>query len=791
MPIEIRLLGGVKVELDGAELELTGQKQRQILAALALSAGQVLTSRRLIDLVWDRPPTTARRTLQSYIAGLRSVTGLEGAVRAKGGGYVLGVSRSQVDLLRFEDSVEDATARLDSDPELTRRQLEYWDLRWSQPLGEIELSIEMQAVLAPYLELRLQMTETLVEAQMATGHAKVAVRRLESLVRTHPTREAIWLQLARGLSALDRRDDALGALQRARERLREDFGVDPSSKLQELELSLLTGDVTGSILTTAQLAELMNPRARRLVGRADDLDWLTANLARGSVVTLVGPGGIGKTVLAMEYAAELRRRHQLNVAAVELASITDSADVIRSISSDIGLVQTAKDRVDAIVDHFAVEPYLLVLDSCERMIDTVADIVGELNARCPSLAVLVTSREPLGVRGERVWRVGPLDSNTDAVELFILRASEAGFDVGRDPTSLHLMQVMCAQLDGIPLAIELAAPRCRTLGLSDLAARVGQDFGALASRRGGERRHQSIDAVTDWSYRLLGEQQKRLFALLSVFGSGFPLAGAQHIGLAAGLSTDPVDVLSELVDQSLVEIVRLPQRTRYRMLEPVRQFAASRLVDSFEQELAKDAHARFFIESAEIARRGYTGERWYGGRNSFNDEWHNYRIALRHLLAKGDLDGAAQLVISVGSFASIDVRHEHSVWTGSVADAILRASRTIPAALAGQHAWWLALQSRYLEASTLARQGIEDAPSPTDPSTSRCWFALTLCLDDSQLIEQNVLINWKYAAAKSTDPFDHYLSAWSSVLFGVVFMRRGLPTSHQMINDGVRDLAGC
>ena len=647
MTVGVRLLGTVAVDDDGRHMALGSTKQRLVLAALALAAGKPLSTDRIVELLWDdAPPATARRTVQSYVATLRSALGSDNPLSRSGAGYVLAVDRSQVDVLRFEDDVADVLAHASSNPGSAAFRLAELLTVWAEPMAGTTLSDEFRSVLAPFEELHLQAVEALSVARIDSGDAGVAVRELESLVREHPTREHLWLQLARGLGVLERRSDALQALQRAREALREQLGVDPGIHLQMLEQALLDGpDAAAFTLATERSSAagsetLASPaptmpwpiRSTELVGRTAQLDVLRVALAEAPLITLFGVGGVGKTRLATELALTTSADFDDGCVIVELAGVAKPDAVAVTVAASVGAVQSNLGPLEAVADWLRDKNMLVILDNCEHVIDAAAEVIARIGATCPRVSLLTTSREPIGVDGERVWRVPALNPRSDGMVLFCLRAVAA--DASFDPSDHERATIVsiCERLDGNPLAIELAAARTRSMGVGDLADHLDDRLRLLRGGRRGAQRHQTLRSMVEWSYRLLDVAEQRFFAALSVFAGGFDLVAAEHIGSVIDSDADATVMLGELVDKSMVEVDRTHNHGRYRVLETLRQFGQEQLADGSDQSMVHHAHMTHYVGVAENARRRFTGEDWDGGRVTFVAEWDNLRRALDRAL---------------------------------------------------------------------------------------------------------------------------------------------------------------
>jgi predicted ATPase/DNA-binding SARP family transcriptional activator len=614
MSIRVRLIGTVAVDRDGVELAIGGAKQRLVLAVLALAAGDRVSTDRIVDLVWDAsPPASARRTVQSYVATLRSVLGADGPLSGSGAGYVLEVERAQVDLLALEDAVIDALALVGSDPRRAAGVLGETDGLRSDLLWGLELPDGLRALLAPFEELQLQAVEGLATARIDSGQAEHAVRSLERSVREHPTREHLWFELARGLATLGRRDEALRAVQRAREALRSELGVDPSAQLNALEISLLQGQPSGrrvggpsdsAVIAHGPDQDIpqagspdafvhnLPPQLTEFVGRIAETAALEDLLRKRSLVTLTGVGGIGKTRLALQVGAGLGGGTFDAVYFVDLAPVEDPDMVEATTASAVG-APTGLPLVHFLRDWAG----LLIVDNCEHLIDACADLVHDVRSTCPDVTVLATSRGALDLEGEQIVPVGPLQPETDGVELFLARARllDPAYDV--DDATRLVVADLCARLDGIPLAVELAAARSHELSPRVMVSNLDDRLTLFAGRRRRSGRHDTLQAAIDWSHDLLSEPARLLFRRLSVF------CGAVSVEEIEGVCGDELlavsrvgPLLRQLVDRNLVVARPGDPWTLYSMLETIRVYANDRLIESAEHRLFRDRHLDLYLD---------------------------------------------------------------------------------------------------------------------------------------------------------------------------------------------------
>lgn len=541
--VRIGLLGPLEVRaVDGTEIPVPGARLRALLTALALEPGKTVPLERLVDAAWGaRPPQRPANAVQALVSRLRKA-GI--GISAQPQGYRLVITPDAVDVTTFERLVREGHRQ---------EAMELWR---GPALLEVRGTEYFAAWVAKLEELRL------------TALEDGSISELTELVAENPLRERLVGALMRALAAAGRSADALRLYDRTRKALAEELGADPSAELSELHTEILRGApetnlraaLTSFVGRSAEVAEV-----RRLVGEY-------------RLTTLTGPGGSGKTRLAVEAARAIPGEVWL----VELAALSD--DVPEAILSTLGIRD---------LDALRTRDVLLVLDNCEHLIDEVAHVADKLLGACPSLRILATSREPLGITGEAVCSVEPLalppaDSQLPdalaypAVRLLLERA-HPGF------TPTRAIVRICRALDGIPLAIELAAALLRTMTADQVASRLDDRFRLLTKgSRTALPRHQTLKAVIDWSWDLLSSRERTVLCRLAVFADGATLEAAEHV-----CGPDAVDVLTALADKSLVIAGE-----RYRMLETIKAYCLERLEDPAD---ARQAHASYFIALAETA----------------------------------------------------------------------------------------------------------------------------------------------------------------------------------------------
>ncbi|GLY64893.1 BTAD domain-containing putative transcriptional regulator [Amycolatopsis taiwanensis] len=716
--MQIGILGPFEVRTDdGVLADVPGTRLRALLAALALEGGHTVGKATLIDWIWgEHPPSDAANALQRLASRLRKVLP-DGLVEGQTNGYRLAVEPDAVDAVRFErllgqtHNAEDPR-RL---PRL-REALALWRGAAMQDIG-LQDSAAFDAAVTRLEGLRLTAMEDRFDAEIGLGHGAELVTELTDLVAAHPMRERLVAALMRALVATGRDNEALLVYQRTREALADTLGVDPSPELSELHVALLRGE-----LGRREENHKTNLRAEltSFVGKDADVAAVRELITEHRLITLIGPGGAGKTRLATETARTLLGDLPDGAWLVELAAISADGDTgggptgggpegqgggtntgqgggwnIAQATLDALRLRDAllgekpdagpTDRVIAAVRE---REMLLILDNCEHVIESAATFAHRVLGKCRRLRILATSREPLGITGEALWPVAPLVlpateagpgeiESAPAVRLLLDRASAVRKDIlgggkntgredGRNTADAHTWSTLarvCRALDGMPLAIELAAARLRTMSLDQLANRLDDRFRLLT---GGSRtalpRHRTLRAVIDWSWEPLGDAERMVLRRLSVFSGGASLEAAERVCTSTGggentgqgsgngaavQAWEVLELLTALTEKSLV-VAEGGEAPRYRMLGTIKEYAEQRLAEAGESDLARRAHLAYFTELAEAAephlRRAEQVE-WLAVLEAEHD---NIAAAMRGALAAGDAHGAMRLAGAAG-----------------------------------------------------------------------------------------------------------------------------------------------
>ncbi|MEW2154767.1 BTAD domain-containing putative transcriptional regulator [Streptomyces sp. NPDC007189] len=675
-PVRFSLLGTTQVlRPDGTAVPVGGARLRALLGVLALRAGRTVPVGVLVDEVWGAdPPADTAGALQALVGRLRRTLGAD-AVASAEGGYRLTAAPDDVDVTRFERLTADGLAALaDGDPAKAAAVLDDALDLWRGPaLADLP---DHHAEAARWETRRLDALRARHTAALALGHAEQALPELTALCDEHPLDEPLQALRLRALRDTGRPAQALAAYEDVRRLLADRLGSDPGPELRALHAELLTEEAPKQ--PQRQVLGNLPARLTSFVGRESDIDAIGADLATARLVTLLGPGGAGKTRLSQEAAEAVRHTVRDGVWLAELAPVDDPEAVPQAVLTAIGARETVlhgagaesiravtdrpDDPLERIVEHCARRRMLIVLDNCEHVIEAAARLAERLLARCPGLTVLATSREPLGVPGERVRPVEPLPEPV-ALRLLADRGAAArpGFRIEDD---LEACAEICRRLDGLPLAIELAAARLRMLTPRQIADRLDDRFRLLTS---GSRtvlpRQQTLRAVVDWSWELLDAAERDVLARLSVFAGGCDLAAAEAVCGPAAL-----EALGSLVDKSLV--VAAPSADggmRYRLLETVAEYAGERLDETGRRAEAERAHLTYYRELARTTDPLLRGPGQRAAIDRFETEYENLRTALRHAVAARDEQEGLCLVLSLASFWQMrDQRIETRGWCEEV-----------------------------------------------------------------------------------------------------------------------------
>ncbi|MFE1184424.1 BTAD domain-containing putative transcriptional regulator [[Kitasatospora] papulosa] len=687
------ILGTTRVlRPDGTAVALGGARLRALLTVLALSPGRAVPAGVLIDEVWDGdPPADAAGALQALVGRLRRAVGRD-AVESVTGGYRLAADPDAVDLHRFERLTgEGARALGNGDAPKAATVLDEALALWR---GPALADLPDRAVAAARWEARrIDARRTRIAALLAQDRADDALPELTGLCADHPLDEPLQALRVRALRDAGRTAQALAAYDEVRTLLADRLGTDPGPALRALHEGLLHQSAPAPApapVPVPDAARQGNLRARltSFVGRESDLADLGEELPGARLITLLGPGGAGKTRLSQEAAERVSDAWPDGVWLAELAPVDDPEAVPEAVLTALGGRETvmrgagaeelraaergAGEPLARLTEHCSGRRMLLLLDNCEHLVEAAAALADHLLARCPGLTVLATSREPLGVPGEFVRPVDPLPDPT-ALRLLADRGAAAlpGFRVDADEETAAACAEICRRLDGLPLAIELAAARLRMLTPRQIADRLDDRFRLLTS---GSRtvlpRQQTLRAVVDWSWDLLDEDERTALRRLSVFSGGCTLAAAEAICAdLPGGAYDVAAALGSLVDKSLV--VAAPGADggmRYRLLETVGEYASERLDEAGERDSVARQHLTFYRELARTTDPELRGAGQLAALDLFQREYENLRSALRHAVAARDEQEALSMVLSLAWYWQMrDLRGDALQWSEAAA----------------------------------------------------------------------------------------------------------------------------
>ena len=798
------MLGGVEVAHQGRVSMLGATREAAILADLLLHANQVLSTSRLIDDLWHgEPPPGAVATLHTYVRNLRHL--LEPG-RAAGSasetlitrrpGYMLRVDPDCLDVWRAERLAAEGRSALEAGHAASARErfgaaLALWRGRAYGDLADEE---HLRAAAVHLDELRLAVLEDRIEADLLLGHHGSLCGELERLVDAHPYRERLWSHLMMALYRSGRQADALRTYQRLSRLLADELGIEPSPRLRELEEAILLQrpHLEGASPVAPGIAMEATGFAAgtSFVGRDDDVARLLTFIGSPStprVITLTGPGGIGKTRLAVCAAAAARPSFKGGVWFVPLGAVVDAAAVADVALTALGGKRTpGASPIDALRSLADGRHLLVVFDNCEHVLEAAAACADAVVGAGGSV-VLATSRQPLDMPGEQLVPVGAL-TTICGVQLFSdrARAVDPSFVV-TDANQATIAEV-CRRLDGVPLAIELAAARARSLSVDDIAARLDTRFRLLRSTsRGVVERHQTLRTAVQWSYDLLDPAQQAVFTRLSVFAGGFLSDAVVAVcGDLAMDDFDAVDLLDALVARSMVVADPSHSPTRYSLLETMREFGRERLEEEDIAAACRSRHADHYLVTAERARRQMSTRDGGAAVETCHDEWSNFRLAFEWLATDRDAGGALRLVLALFWYAENSFQLELLVW----------AERALVLEGAVEHELWPAVAgvtgflrrsvgdvagARAIGTAARRREHERRCARRVEPTLSLLaveWMAGQFDLTYELLRELEPI------AEARADPVELARTRYTRVIFHVVTGREGVGT---VAEDALRD----
>ena len=660
--MDVRLLGPLDVRVAGHAVHFDGAKQRALFTALALKAPDPLSVDELVDAVWaDEPPGGPVHALQKQVSRLRQRLGDSAPVQRGAVGYALGVEHEAIDAHRFEDLLQRGRAAIaENRPESAARDLDAALALWRGPaLADHRFAQFAQLEIGRLEELRMEAIEERMGAQLAAGADADLVGELRSLVSEHPLRERLRAHLMLALYRSGRQAEALEVMREGRRLLVDDLGIEPGPELRRLEQAILAHDPELDAERPARAAPAALPApADELIGRDVELDDIAAVLSRPGVrlLTLIGTGGVGKTRLALEAAHRVAERFPGGAVHVDLDGVEDAALLVSESAAALGVVARTGEEL---AEHLQA-PTLLVLDGFERFLDDAGE-VSRLLAATDRLTVLATSRAALRIGGEQIYPVHPLSPASAAV-LFASRAAGAGWAPASGDADV--VAAICARLDGLPLAIELAADRVRLLPPTLLLARLERRLDVLTESTGGRpARHRSLRATLELSWEVLDEPERRLLARLTVFEGGASVDAALAVCDDGMLGADAEATIASLLERtSLLRAETREHEVRLGMLDTIREFAA----EHGDTEAAELRHARYFVEYCERHAKEAARAHRRDSLERLAAERANLRLAFERLLRAGAVDEALRVAIGFAQALPWDA-HANEVrgWLGA------------------------------------------------------------------------------------------------------------------------------
>ncbi len=685
----VRLLGPVDVVDDTDAAHAPGSPlRRTLLALLALHTGQVLSPDWLLEHVWDaEPPSSGVRALRFHISQLRKEIGSSDLIETAAGGYRLTASRDQVDALTIDEKAREA--RRSNDPHAAADQFDAVLAMWrGTPFIDCAPCAALDDEGARLDGLHLTIVEEHLQARLDAGAGREVIADLIRATSQHPLREGLWAMLMTAQYRAGQQATALRSYEQLRTLLADSLGLDPSIELQDLQRRLLQHDPTLAPEVTVDSNDqpTEGPRTRHrlpapaaaLIDSTDQVGTAKRLLRSHRLVTLTGAGGIGKTRLAIELGWSCLDQFDDGVWMIELAPVANAASIPVALASTLSIpLQHGMTHIESIIDWLSGRHAMMILDNCEHVLDGARPLLSQLVAHCPTMTFVATSRQPLDVSGERVLIVNVLSPEVDAVALFLDRSSAADSSFIPNDEERGVVAEICRRLDGLPLAIELAAARIRSMTPAELLERLDDRFELLRRTRSTTDHHDVLQATVQWSYRLLDDRERAVFDQLSVFAGSFDLRAADAVlGPDTTASASVIEVLSDLVDKSMIVAERQRAGTRYSLLETMRQFGTERLRDEGGLGAARDRHLQHYENLAQETNALFLSPRQVDGAEIFEREWHNFRLAHTRAIETEDLGAAEQLVIALHRFADSQNRLELGQWLDQTL--VLAASDRMP-----------------------------------------------------------------------------------------------------------------
>lgn len=664
--MQVGILGPLTVEVGDRTVPIAGARLRALITRLALDTPRVVPADELVDDLWaDEPPADRANALQSLVSRARRTLGT-GSVPAVGAGYRLAVDGDAIDLHRFTTLARTGSELVGSDPggarELLDEALELWR---GDPLTDAKDAEYARGPIVRLWDRRLDVLADRLACSVALGEATAVVSEAQELAAANPLAERLTALHIRALAAAGRPAEALAVYQRTREYLADTLGADPSAELQQLHLQLLRGETGHAepVQPPPPARDNLPASITSFLGRDTELARVAELLEQSRLVTVIGPGGVGKTRLALEIATRRRSETPDGVWLVSLAAVTDPAAVAPAFLDALRLRGEptmerreigSRDVAERLLSGLGQVQALIVVDNCEHLINEVADLVGAITEQCPQLRIIATSREPLGVLGESLCPVPPLALPRDvstveqaratpAVQLLEERATAVRADFVVDEKSLPAVLEIVGRLDGLPLAIELAAARLRLLPPAEVAALLSDRFRLLT---GGNRaalpRHRTLWAVVDWSWNLLERRESQVAERMSAFTGPWSVPAAAAVCADLQLDSSAIrDILLSLADKSLVDT---GDGVHFRMLETIREFAVVRCTESGSLDTARQAHAHYYQQLVHRLTPRLRGKGQLPAVSQLQAEHVGIVDTIRYLTDAGELTRARTMV---------------------------------------------------------------------------------------------------------------------------------------------------
>ena len=626
--LEIRLLGPFEVLAGETTADVGGSKRQALLAMLALRQGRVVDVDALVDGLWGEDlPSAPRNALHHHIARLRAELGEESIVGSSDG-YALKGAR--VDAVRFEELLAEARSALrDGDVDAAAEAVALALALWRGPALQGLTGTAWFSAEARRLEtLHVDALEEDFEIRLALGEYRELMPALRSVLADNPFRERLWGELMLALYRSGRQADALETFQEARHMLADELGLEPGPELRRLQEAILAHDPAIAAVPAGRRRRGNLPAlSTSFVGRADELGQVSGLLHEHRLVTLTGPPGVGKSRLAVETARSLEREFPDGVWRVDFARSGGAADAVRLLATVVDI--RGSDPLARVISRLRDARALVVLDACEHVLEEAARIASTLLAECSQVRILATSREALHVAGEARSPVAPLGSA--AVELFLERARAARPGFEPDAEAVAQAAEVARRVDGLPLAIELAAARVNVLGLAELVSILERRAALLRDIPDSDPSYTALHELVEWSYDLLHGDEKTLLQQLAVHRGGASLPSLAAVAATRGLNEATVAYLvSALVDKSIVSASFADGVARYDMLDTVRDYVLERLAESGGLAEARATHAEYFAALAEEARSELRGPEWLRWQRGLEREDDNLWAALAY-----------------------------------------------------------------------------------------------------------------------------------------------------------------